>query len=71
MKELPSDSAATTVEVDDEVTLKEGRERFERQLLQSRLRRYPGDMNGAAKSLGLSRSRLYELARRYGLKEDQ
>ena len=56
-------------EADDEIGWKEARERFERQLLQSRLRRYPGEMNGAAKSLGLSRSRQYELTRRYGLKE--
>ena len=69
LQEHPVGTEAVETETDEEVTWKQAREQFERQLLQARLRRYPGDMNGAAKSLGLSRSRLYELARRYGIKE--
>ena len=48
--------------------LKEAREQFERRFIQARLEQCGGDLEAAARHLGMSRSRLYELIRRYGLK---
>ena len=50
-------------------TLREAREEFERRLVTERLRGNGWDFQAAATSLGLSRSRLYELARKYDVEE--
>jgi DNA-binding NtrC family response regulator len=60
-------AALPEVEIKGELTLKEAREVFEARLVQARLEQYGGDLAAAARSLGVSRSRLYELVRRYGL----
>ena len=49
--------------------LKDAREIFERTILQNRIEAYGWDLEEAARSLELSRSRLYELIRRHGLRE--
>ena len=53
-----------------EQTLKEARAAFERELVSQRLRHYGDDLERTANSLGVSRSRLYELIRRYNLKSE-
>jgi len=50
-------------------TLREAREQFERRLVAERLKSARWDFQEAATSLGLSRSRLYELARKYEVEE--
>ena len=50
-------------------TLREARDEFERQLLKARLNDYEWEQAAAAKSLGISRSRLYELIRKHSLQE--
>lgn len=50
--------------------LKEARETFERHFLLTRLQEYGWKLEETALSLGLSRSRLYELIKRHGLKEE-
>ena len=50
-------------------TLRDAREEFEHRLVEERLRGNGWDFQKAATSLGLSRSRLYELARKYGVEE--
>ena len=49
--------------------LKEAREVFERHFLLTRLQEFGWKLEETASSLGLSRSRLYELIKRHGLKE--
>ena len=49
--------------------LKEARDLFERHFLLTRLQEYGWKLEETASSLGLSRSRLYELIKRHGLKE--
>ena len=53
-----------------ELVLKDAREKFEREFILERMRQYGEDMEGAAHSLGISRSRLYDLIRRYDLKAE-
>jgi transcriptional regulator with AAA-type ATPase domain len=48
--------------------LKEAREEFERRFILARLEQCGGDLEETSRRLGLSRSRLYELIRRLGLK---
>lgn len=51
-------------------TLREARDEFERRLVQARLQEAGWDYQEAATSLGMSRSRLYELARKYSVSEE-
>lgn len=53
----------------DILGLKEARERFECSLIQARLTACNWDLDEAARTLEISRSGLYEMIRRYGLKE--
>ncbi len=55
-------------EIDPGLSLKEARECFERAYLQARLQACSWRLEEAARSLGVSRSRLYELVRQYGLR---
>ena len=57
------------MEIDPDMSLKEAREEFEQSFLTIRLQEHGWKLDQAAQSLGLSRSRLYELIKRYGLKE--
>ena len=67
------EKAAATDEVDlgafDKLTLRDGREQFERAFIAARLLQLQWDQGASAKSLGISRSRLYDLIRKYGLTE--
>jgi DNA-binding NtrC family response regulator len=54
---------------DATLQLKEARDLFERHFLLTRLQEYGWKLEETAGSLGLSRSRLYELIKRHGLKE--
>ena len=49
------------------LSLRDARDAFERQLLQARLDQLQGEPTKVAKSLGISRSRLYELIRKHDL----
>ncbi|NKB72763.1 MAG: AAA domain-containing protein [Candidatus Latescibacteria bacterium] len=62
--------AAAEGPIDPEWTLPQGREYFERRFIGERLASCGGDLAQAATSLGISRSRLYQLVERYGLKKD-
>ncbi len=62
--------AAANISIDAEWTLPEGREYFERRFIAERLADYNHDLVETAHSLGISRSRLYQLVERYGLKKD-
>jgi two-component system response regulator AtoC len=62
--------AAADMPADIEWTLREGREYFDRRFVSERIEIYNGDLIKAANSLGLSRSRLYQLVERFGLKKD-
>ncbi|MFH1567632.1 MAG: sigma 54-interacting transcriptional regulator [Gemmatimonadota bacterium] len=53
-----------------ELSLKEAREAFERRTIEARLQRFGWDADRAAQSLGISRSRLYDLLRKYGLRRE-
>ncbi|NKB68411.1 MAG: AAA family ATPase [Candidatus Latescibacteria bacterium] len=57
------------IDLDKDQTLRKAREEFERTLLQRKLEQEDWQMGVVAKDLGLSRSRLYELIRKYDLKE--
>ncbi|MBT4098945.1 MAG: sigma 54-interacting transcriptional regulator [Gemmatimonadetes bacterium] len=49
------------------LSLRDARDAFERQLLQARMEQLEGEPTKVAKSLGISRSRLYELIRKHDL----
>jgi DNA-binding NtrC family response regulator len=53
----------------EHLTLREARTELECYLIRERLIRHHGDLDAAAQSLGVSRSRLYELIRQYDLAE--
>lgn len=53
-----------------DMSLKDAREIFERTFLHNRLAAYGWDLEEVSRSLDLSRSRLYELIRRHGLREE-
>jgi two-component system, NtrC family, response regulator HydG len=55
---------------DPDLTLRAAREDFERRFLLLRLQQQDWQLEAAARSLGLSRSRLYELVKRYGLRSN-
>ncbi|MBI4530537.1 MAG: sigma-54-dependent Fis family transcriptional regulator, partial [Candidatus Latescibacteria bacterium] len=65
---IPSVESTSIIDADayGELTLKEARERFEQEFIGYRLKICGWDVDAAAKGLGLSRSRLYELIRQYG-----
>jgi len=65
-----SSNANTTLQLPVDQTLKEARTAFERELVIQRLQHYGDDLETTATSLGISRSRLYELIRRYNLKSE-
>ena len=50
------------------LTLRQARERFERRFIQARLEEHGGNLAAAARDLGMSRSRLYQLVEQYGLR---
>ncbi len=52
------------------MSLRQAREVLERDLLVARLRQFAGDHTRVAESLVISRSRLYELIRKYGLRAE-
>ncbi len=56
--------------IDRNLTFKEAREQFDRTYIETRLAEFDWEMSATAEALGISRSRLYELAKRYGLKRD-
>ena len=56
--------------IDRNLSFKEARDQFERSYIQARLVEFGWEMSATAKALGISRSRLYELTKRYGLKRD-
>ena len=70
LREKGTAPAAADIAIDAEWTLPEGREYFERRFIAERLTTYDDDLNLTAQSLGISRSRLYQLVERYGLKKD-
>ncbi len=53
-----------------DMELKEARNWLERKIILERLRVHHGDLETASQSLGISRSRLYELLRKYELKAE-
>ena len=57
------------LDLDKDLTLRKAREEFERTLILRKLEQEDWQMDVVAKDLGLSRSRLYELIRKYDLKE--
>ncbi len=57
-------------ELTNSLSFKEAREQFERDLIQSRLERHDWEIGAAAEALDISRSRLYELVKRHGLKRE-
>ncbi len=70
LREKGTAPAAADMPIDAEWTLPEGREYFERRFIAERLIAHGDDLNQAAKSLGISRSRLYQLVERYSIKKD-
>ena len=52
-------------------TLREARERVERELVTDALRRNGGKVSGAAADLGVSRPTLYELMEKLGLQKPE
>ena len=66
---IPESTTAPTRTVGHGGTLRQARDEFERHLLKSRLKDHEWEQAAAAKSLGISRSRLYELIRKHDLQE--
>ncbi|MEW6756431.1 MAG: helix-turn-helix domain-containing protein [Candidatus Latescibacterota bacterium] len=60
-------ASASTFAIDLGLSLKEARDLFDRAYLDARLKACGWRLDEAARSLGLSRSRLYELVRQFGL----
>ncbi len=54
--------------IDWNLSFKEARDQFERSYIHARLVEFDWEMSATAEALGISRSRLYELTKRYGLK---
>ena len=69
----PEEAPAPTPSPDEtsDLPLREAREIFERGVIQARLLRFGWDADRAAENLDLSRSRLYELMRKYGLQRQK
>jgi two-component system, NtrC family, response regulator len=55
------------IDINGAVTIKDGREAVERQLIQQALRKYSGKIAPAAAELGLSRPTIYELMEKLGI----
>lgn len=70
MVESDASNGSAPVSAWDGLTLRQARDAFERDLLAGRLHSYDGDHAQVADSLSISRSRLYELIRKYGLRTD-
>ncbi len=68
LHQLPAAQAAAEEWIDLDMSLKDARDYFERRFIQSQLQRYGDDLDGLARSLEISRSRLYDLLKRYGLR---
>ncbi|NKB70623.1 MAG: AAA family ATPase [Candidatus Latescibacteria bacterium] len=70
LRQAPTLQAADENLVGQDLDLREARERFERVFIQDKLERNNRDLEATSQALGLSRSRLYALLNRYGLKAE-
>jgi two-component system nitrogen regulation response regulator NtrX len=64
-------SAPGSLVIPDYASLKEGREDFERRLIQKKIRETGGNITRAAELLGLERTSLYRKMKQYGIRGDE
>ena len=72
--DIPAEIASQTgtlIDTDEELTLKEYRNRMERELLIKKLKQYQGNITHVAKSLGIDRTYLHKKLAQFDIKRAQ
>jgi two-component system nitrogen regulation response regulator NtrX len=64
-------AAPGALEIPDYASLKEGREDFERRLIQKKIREAGGNVTKAAELLGMERTSLHRKMKQYGIRADE